>query len=343
MRTYDPGRTVEHPGSEVHFPPLANGLDYVLSVVELLEAGTERVSARDLKYAVLHLAAGVEVLLKARLQMEHWALVFKDPARAKRSELEDGTLNSCSPSEAVQRLRDIAGVAVSDKDAKALERLARHRNALQHYGLIGPAANARALESLAGEVLEFMVPFLAREVLSALSEDEYETFEEEFNRIRFGCHRIQGFVKKRMQRLSSVLTGQEYKTLRCPQCEQWAFQPIHDEPGFDGMRCAFCAFIADPQTAATEYALAVLRVGLQDLELGRRPVKWCPDCESPALIMGVFTAADPEQPVNFCFACGAVVPDLFSCARCELPYRGPEKQSLCVACSDRSADWEELL
>jgi hypothetical protein len=37
-RTYDPGRDIEHPGSEVYFPPVPNGLDYLLSVVEHLEA-----------------------------------------------------------------------------------------------------------------------------------------------------------------------------------------------------------------------------------------------------------------------------------------------------------------
>lgn len=76
---YGPARKVEHPGSEVFFPPVPNGLDYLVSVVEHLESGDERVSARDLKYAVLHLAAGAEVLLKAWLPLEHWSLVFKDP------------------------------------------------------------------------------------------------------------------------------------------------------------------------------------------------------------------------------------------------------------------------
>ncbi|RBL86636.1 hypothetical protein DDE05_09105 [Streptomyces cavourensis] len=97
------------------------------------------------------------------------------------------------------------------------------------------------------------------------------------------------------------------------------------------MRCAVCSFVAKPQTGATEYALTVLQVGLEVLELGRSPVKWCPDCEYPALIMGVFTAADRERPMNFCFACGAVVPDLLTCARCEQPYRGPGEQALCGA------------
>ncbi|WP_261958315.1 hypothetical protein [Streptomyces nigrescens] len=33
---------------------------------------------RDLKYAVLHLQAGTEVLLKARLRQAHWTLVLQD-------------------------------------------------------------------------------------------------------------------------------------------------------------------------------------------------------------------------------------------------------------------------
>jgi hypothetical protein len=39
-------------------------------------------SAQDLKYAVLHLQAAREVLLKVRLIREHWTLVFKNPDKA---------------------------------------------------------------------------------------------------------------------------------------------------------------------------------------------------------------------------------------------------------------------
>jgi hypothetical protein len=41
-----------------------------------------RESSRDIKYAVLHLQAAAEVLLKARLFREHWDLVFNDPGKA---------------------------------------------------------------------------------------------------------------------------------------------------------------------------------------------------------------------------------------------------------------------
>jgi hypothetical protein len=51
------------PLKKINFPPIQNGFDYLMSTVEHLR---ERPTARDLKYAVLHLQAAVEVLLKVR-------------------------------------------------------------------------------------------------------------------------------------------------------------------------------------------------------------------------------------------------------------------------------------
>ncbi|MGW0886033.1 hypothetical protein [Streptomyces sp. NPDC002671] len=127
-------RPVERPGSEVDFPPIANGLDYLLNVITSLADDEERVSAHNLKYAVLHLQAAAEVLLKYRLQQEHWTLVFADPGKARKEDLADGSLASCTPAQTVDRLRHIVGLPITDKDAAALTKLAKTRNGLQHYG-----------------------------------------------------------------------------------------------------------------------------------------------------------------------------------------------------------------
>jgi hypothetical protein len=59
----------------VHFPPVLNGLDFLESTVTLL-AVEGNVPPRNLKYAVVHLAAAVETLLKARLALEDPKLVW---------------------------------------------------------------------------------------------------------------------------------------------------------------------------------------------------------------------------------------------------------------------------
>ncbi len=77
--------------STLKFGPLENGLDYMTSVVDLL-AGNP--TERDLKYAVLHLSAGIEVLLKARLAQEHWTLVLDNVDQASKLQYERGDFTS---------------------------------------------------------------------------------------------------------------------------------------------------------------------------------------------------------------------------------------------------------
>lgn len=50
------------------YQPIPNGMDYLDSVVGHLSGEPK---PRDLKYAVLHLQAVVEVFLKVRLLQEH--------------------------------------------------------------------------------------------------------------------------------------------------------------------------------------------------------------------------------------------------------------------------------
>ncbi|MDQ0604807.1 hypothetical protein QF037_009152 [Streptomyces canus] len=61
-------------------------------------------------YAVLHLQAAAEVLLKARLLREHWSLVFKNPGQASEHRFLDGDFESCGIDATVRRLRQIVGL-----------------------------------------------------------------------------------------------------------------------------------------------------------------------------------------------------------------------------------------
>ncbi|WP_406122367.1 hypothetical protein OHQ89_10055 [Streptomyces canus] len=314
QRVYDPGRTVEHPGSEVHFPPINNGLDYLISVVEHLEADEERVSARDLKYAVLHLAAGAEVLLKARLQQEHWALVFKDPARASHDELVKGTLLSCSPEETVNRLQKIARVQISAGEAAALKKLAEHRNALQHYGLIGEAANARAVESKTAEVLDFLIRFLDEQLLPTLGQEAREALEVDMERIRGGLLQIRSFVKKRLQRLQGTLSAHRELTVECSECRQWAHLVLPDpnEKALLLSSCLLCGAAMPSDSAALCYAVELLGADPFPVDGSAPAYETCPACGGPdTLVRGVRTLADPERPVAFCFQCPGEVREPF--------------------------------
>ncbi|WP_335932414.1 hypothetical protein [Streptomyces sp. PTD5-9] len=160
---------VDASGQIVDFTPLRNAFDYLDSVFEHLANKPSPPDARALKYAVLHLQAATEILLKARLIHEHWSLVYRDPKAASLSQFRASVFDSCSVEATIDRLEKVAEVLIEKKDRDAINSLTKTRNAFTHYGL---TASAFALESQAAKVLAFLLPFATEQLVPKLDEDD---------------------------------------------------------------------------------------------------------------------------------------------------------------------------
>ncbi|WP_435613463.1 hypothetical protein [Streptomyces sp. bgisy159] len=301
-----PGRPSGPP--ELDFPPVRNGIDYLASVVEHLDENASDVGPRDLKYAVLHLQAAVEVLLKARLQREHWSLVFKDPGRAARKDFESGDFESCGTDATIDRLRDIAGIAIDRKEAEALKDLAKDRNALQHYGL---THNAHAVEARAGRVLDFLMRFLDIHLLPLLEGQERERAGRDMIPVAEGVKNISSYVKRRLNRLRGELAGLESRTIMCPSCEQMTLV-VAPHSG----DCRFCGASWD-----SAELLSFNYLGCSDGLLARAYP--CPQCDTGAFVEGVnFADGTRLSDTLYCFGCSVrhEARDLATCAGCSRPW-----------------------
>ncbi|MFJ2745217.1 hypothetical protein ACIO3O_36795 [Streptomyces sp. NPDC087440] len=292
---------------KVDFPPVANGLDYLLSVTEHLTAA-DPPTPRHLKYAVVHLQAAVEVLLKARLQQEHWTLVVAenvDQMNTTRTAFDSGNFVSCTIEQALARLTKAAGTHATDDQAKALRSLTLSRNALQHYGL---RLNAHQVEANAAEVLDFLMSFVHSELLPALSATEVAQARRDLWHIRQRLGTIRSFVKKRHQQIRTDLAPHQSTTVQCPQCSQPAVVIGTPLPA-----CLFChATWPDAMDLAYSHVSAT-----GDYEAG---VETCPDCAEYAVIPNATVAARPKHVHARCFACAAS-PDLReTCEKCGTRY-----------------------
>ncbi|MGW2749225.1 serine/arginine repetitive matrix protein 1 [Streptomyces sp. NPDC001450] len=310
---------------------MRNGLDYLTSVVEHLDENESMVTPRDVKYAVLHLQAAVEVLLKARLMAEHWSLVFSKPEDATRKALDEATLSSVTTDQAVTRLRNIAAVPITESEGKALTGLGKHRNKLQHFGLTAPA---RAVEAKAGEVLDFLIRFVDEELLPRLGPMERKEAEGTLRGLRGGLVNINTFVKERTNRVRGEVKkeGAENRTIRCPDCDQMALV-LGDAAGPDGepvAACRFCASRWEP-----EELLSFFRAEGQDEP---SELNTCPQCGEWMLGWGVRILSDPVGEAAFCFACSVAFPALVPCDRCGRPTDAADgSTSLCGSC------WEDAV
>ncbi|MBB5489053.1 hypothetical protein [Nocardiopsis metallicus] len=291
------------------FPPLRNGIDYLSSVVDLLTKHETEQDPRNLKYVVLHLQAAVEVLLKSRLQLEHWSLVFKDSNKAKRESYNSGNFQSVTPDEAVRRLIEIVGIKISDDERKELTYLVNSRNALQHWGHVD---SVNALEARAAKVLDFLIWFIDEDLYPKLEGEVSNAVAQELDEIREGLNQIQRFVKERLERLEPQLQTVPGSRVHCPDCENFSLI-VSDTVD----KCYFCPQEWDLHRLVERYAEFSCGYSIHTLvsEGERDPRHACFECGQDTLVLDV-VVDELDNKTNMCFACVETFRDVEYCGGC---------------------------
>ena len=149
--------------NDVDLSLLDNAIDFILRAVKSAMLDDQM----EWKYAVLHLAAGIELLLKARLSEVHWSLTFANVDKATRGSLQAGDFRSVDVESSISRLRNIAEVQIDDKTLTDLEYIRNLRNRIQHFGF---AMSIDQTRSVMARGLHFAKSFLEKELSSALTD-----------------------------------------------------------------------------------------------------------------------------------------------------------------------------
>ena len=271
---------------------MENGLDFVLSAADLATRDTPR----DWKYAILDLSNGMELLLKARLEQEHWSLLFSNPDKANRSKLQQGDFNSVTFDQACARLKEIVGVCIKDSDRKHLDSIRKLRNQFTHYST---AIDSAATKSLVAKCMNFCIEFCQEEGMVAEDEQLLE--------IHGALRGFQEFIDERMTAIEAELEG-EY-IWQCPMC--WQSAVIVDA---DDTRCRFCSVTPDAEELAEHNNFERPSSNPSDPRLD---LPLCPECG-----MGLVThlARSTELKTFYmCSFCGESGNEMVECSMCGSP------------------------
>jgi hypothetical protein len=289
---------------------LENAIDYLREAVRRLEGDVDR---QDLKYAILSLGAGLELLLKERLRREDWRLLFSDLSSAEEALYRSGEFHSVSVWRTMDRLGE-AGIEISEVQRSYVVNLREQRNPLEHFRI---RQTREAVFSAASAALGFALDFVARH----LDEDSMSAeMQGELEEVREALPALEEFVAHRLREVEGRLE-EGNKALTCPRC----FQDTAIVG--DGISCLFCGFtigVDDVERAAEDWIGSVLGISEYRAvkEGGELPLYSCPNCEQRALVDRGPSGDLHEDDRWTCFACGARWEGhgIDECARCGEPF-----------------------
>ena len=258
--------------TRMQFNLLDNALDYLLHAAEHAKVDQRR----HWKYALLHLVACFELLIKARLQHEHWSLLFADVDKANETSLRSGDFRSVDFGTACTRLRNIATVEIDKSSLQRLEELRKLRHRVQHFGI---DVDLELIKSLLARGINFCVDFCRSNLSSEIGDEQ----EAAIKQIVEHLSDFQEFVVERLRLISPYLEKAE-DVWECPQCWEQTLVIGDGKP-----HCLFCGY----EIEATELAEIS----------GEGPVEdGCLQCGEDTLCFILF---NNEEGANCCTTCGA--------------------------------------
>lgn len=295
--------------SEIDWEVVNNGMDFLSSTVALMGSDADR----DRRFAALHLFAAIETLVKARLAREHWAFVVTDIDRADRPSYETGDFKSVGAVQALERLRALCNLQVSDEVIASVRAAEKLRNRVAHFAL--QEEHPRATEATLARGLHVLLQFIGAELLPGADGAEAQRINETLEEVRSELGEIGALVRERMQQLRSEIDASTQPVVLCPGCDQPSLVLRDGEPA----RCLYCFYERAADVAANEYVATVLGESHYVLvkDGGEWPIVFCWECHAEALVQGITTVAGQTASWG-CFACGVHggVADIDRCSRC---------------------------
>ena len=311
---------------KIEFDLLENGLDFIDNSLQAILSTDE---PHKLKYAILHISAGIELILKEILRLEHWSLLFENINNANYNHLQSGDFQSVSFSSILKRLDGIADGNISEKQKRHFDILRKKRNKIEHFAFM---ESSNALKSTISKALTDIVEIIDENIevqkFSKESKGLYKSIRRESSKFIEFVDLVRAKLKDDLDRLEKSKT----KIIDCPEC----FQDLFPLDG--SYTCLFCGYTDTPENITALYADTILEYNsYYAYKYGEDcRIKQCLSCKNETLIL--------QNNSAFCITCDSnwEIDDLSRCDDCEEFYEKPEDEhsdyGVCPDCWQHKLD-----
>jgi hypothetical protein len=290
--------------------------------------------AKEPKYSVIHFYSGVELLFKARLLHEHWALAVTKPEFAVLAKFKAGDFQSVTLSQAMERLRNISDEVFRKDEQACFENLGRHRNQIVHFFHQGYAA-APPDKKVVGEVAaeQFRAWVFIHELLTKRWADHFHDHLQEVGALDDQVKKHKQFLATKFGLVKDDLKNHRRAGLKIVVCEACSFRSAvldRDDPPLRESRCLVC----DRRHAVIVKLCDDCNVAVEFDDTGEGT---CPKCDTNYKITDLLAefgpGGDPREE-----------PDMAHCSDCErtdhatvVPFEGGY---LCLNCASTFTSWD---
>jgi hypothetical protein len=193
-----------------------NGLDFLRKAIDELEENP--------KYSVIHFFAAVEIFLKSRLLLEHWALVHVEPQHANIQRFSQGKFRSVGLDEAINRLVNTLNTPLSSETIKNLKRLQDHRNKLIHFfhPEYGPHADPSVIATVVAEECRAWIDL--QRMLTQLWSEEYAEYQQDIETLNDHMRRLRPFLRVTYDSLRADIEKGKERGVRFVECISCGFE-----------------------------------------------------------------------------------------------------------------------
>lgn len=190
------------------------GLLFVESAIASLTQEEE--TGLELHSGVLHLFTGVELVVKARLVKEHWSLIFENVNAADQKKYIEGNYVSVQFTEGLERIQNMVGCEISERDRRAVTGLRNKRNRMVHSGLVD---SEQGIKAATASSLVFLLHFITTNFQNDEEKELVSSYLEDF---KVACRGFEEYLDKRFKSIKKNLEEiQKTKTVvRCCQCQR---------------------------------------------------------------------------------------------------------------------------
>ena len=273
------------------FNLLENSHDFILEAV----CKAEQDDLNAWKYAILNLASGLELLLKARLEQKDWFLLFQKIDEAKIEKLESGEFISVNFNESLKRIKNLVKIDINKDMESNLLKIQKTRNKIIHFEI---NIELNQLKSLIATGINIYIEFY---------EANFSPIEESliFD-LTQPLTKFNEFVNHRLESLEEKLEHSDrYDIESCDECYQNTLVMNHGT-----IECLFCGNRTNPHLSLLE-------------KYSDHEIQFCPECGEKALIGNggwfcINCRYKSEEDLIQCSRCGNMISDNGSsiCTEC---------------------------